>query len=62
MCNALQNDIILADMDEWESFVAANRDALVHEYGSTANAYRHAIQGGLTIGGGAAPLFLISFA
>jgi hypothetical protein len=54
--------IILADMDEWEAFAADNRDALEAEYGSTARAYQAAVQGGLTLGGGAAPLFEISFA
>ncbi len=57
-----EHQIILADMDEWEAFAADNRDALEDAYGSTANAFQHAIQGGLTIGGGAAPLFVVSFA
>lgn len=57
-----QTEIILADMDEWEAFANDNRDALEAEYGSTANAYQHAVQGGLTLGGGAAPMFNISFA
>lgn len=58
---ATEHQITLADMDEWEAFAADNRDALEGEYGSTANAYQHAIQGGLTLGGGAAPLFFVSF-
>ena len=53
--------ITLADMDAWDAFAADNRDALVNEYGSTANAYQHAVQGGLTLGGGAAPLVNIVF-
>jgi hypothetical protein len=57
-----QTEIIIADMDEWSVFAADNRDALEDEYGSTAQAYQHAIQGGLVLGGGAAPLFIISFA
>ncbi len=57
-----EHQIILADMDEWEAFAADNRDALEDAYGSTANAYQHAIQGGLTLGGGATHLFVISFA
>lgn len=56
------NNIVLADMDEWEAFADANREALEGEYGSTANAYQHAVQGGLMLGGGAAPAFFISFA
>lgn len=59
---ATEHQIILADTGEWEAFAADNRDALEEAYGSTANAYQHAIQGGLTMGGGAAPLFFISFA
>jgi hypothetical protein len=55
-------EIILVNMDEWKSFAAANLEAIVNEYGSTANAYRHAIDGGLRLGGGAAPLFHVSFA
>lgn len=54
--------IILADMDAWEAFAADNREALEDAYGSTASAYQHAVQGGLMLGGGAAPLFEISFA
>ncbi len=54
--------IELADMDAWDAFVADNRDALDEAYGSTANALQHAMQGGLTLGGGAAPLFIIFFA
>ena len=54
-------EINLADMDAWEAFAAANREALEEAYGSTAEAYQHAIQGGLTLGGGAAPVFHISF-
>jgi hypothetical protein len=54
--------VILADMDEWEAFATDNADALVDAYGSTARAYQAAVQGGLTLGGGAAPLFEISFA
>lgn len=56
------NTIILPDMDAWEEFASANREALEDAYGSTAKAYQHAIQGGLTLGGGAAPLFEIFFA
>lgn len=48
-------------MDAWEAFAADNLDALEAEYGSKANAYQHAVQGGLTLGGGAAPLFEIFF-
>ena len=56
------SNIILADMDAWDEFTAANREALIDAYGNEENAYQHAVQGGLTLGGGAAPLFNISFA
>lgn len=55
-------NIVLADMDEWGDFAAANREALEADYGSLANALQHAMQGGLTLSGGAAPEFFISFA
>lgn len=58
----MNTEIILADMADWEVFVAHNRDALEEAYGSTAEAYQHAVQGGLTLGGGAAPIFTIWFA
>jgi hypothetical protein len=54
--------ITLADMDAWDAFVADNRDVLTDAYGSAADAYQHAVQGGLTLGGGAAPMFHIVFA
>ena len=54
-------NICLRDEDDWAAFAADNHDALEDEYGSTANAYQHATQGGLTLGGGAAPLFNIFF-
>lgn len=55
-------DLILDDLDAWDEFAAANEDALRESYGSSESAYQHAIQGGLTLGGGAAPLVIISFA
>ncbi len=56
-----EQTVILADTDAWDAFVADNREALTDAYGSTANAYQHAVQGGLTLGGGAAPLINIVF-
>ena len=53
--------IILDNMDDWDTFAADNRDALVESYASTENALQHACQGGLTLGGGAAPMFQIMF-
>ncbi len=43
--------IILPDMDAWDVFATANRDALIEAYGSLDNALQHATQGGLTLGG-----------
>ena len=57
----MEQTIILEDMDAWADFVADNRDALIDAYGSPGLAYRHAINGGLTLGGGAAPLFHVVF-
>jgi hypothetical protein len=52
----------LDDMDAWEDFAAQNRDALCDQYGSTEKAFRHAIDGGLLLGGGAAPAVSVYFA
>jgi len=54
-------DIIIQDMDEWTVFADANRDELESQCGSIDDALVKACQGGLTIGGGAAPLFFVSF-
>jgi hypothetical protein len=62
MTDRTTNTIILPDMDAWEAFAADNRGALEDAYGSTEKAFRHAVDGGLTLGGGAAPLFEIYFA
>lgn len=56
------NEILLADMDAWDVFAADNHDALVDAYGSIEKALKHACDGGLELGGGAAPLFVIYFA
>lgn len=53
--------IALSDMDAWDEFAAANEEALQDEYGSVAAALRHARDGGLTLGGGAAPLTFVHF-
>jgi hypothetical protein len=62
MTDRTANTSILLDMDAWEAFAVDNREALEDAYGSIESAFRHAINGGLTLGGGAAPLFEISFA
>ena len=46
---------------DWQQFAAENKDALIEEYGSLGAAMWHATVGDLTIGGGAAPLFLVRF-
>lgn len=53
--------IVLPDIDAWDSFAASNREALEESYGSIADAYHHVVDGGLTLGGGAAPQFFICF-
>ena len=54
-------NIELYDMDAWNEFVAANRDAIMERYGSIETALQHAREGGLELGGGATPLFVITF-
>jgi hypothetical protein len=54
--------IVLEDMEAWDTFTSSNADYLTNEYGSISNAYQHAVQGGLIIGDGAAPLFIVVFA
>lgn len=54
--------VCLADRREWSRFARDNSEALEELYGSILNAYRHATQGGLTLGGGAAPLVHVYFA
>lgn len=53
--------ITLDDMDDWDAFAEQNREGLESAYGSVAEAFQHAIQGGLQLGGGAAPLVDIVF-
>lgn len=51
----------LRDMDAWADFVANNREEIESRYGSVDVAYKYACDGGLEMGGGAAPLFIITF-
>jgi hypothetical protein len=53
--------IELRDMDAWAVFAHANRDALIEHYRTIDNALAHATQGGLVLGGGAAPLIEVFF-
>jgi hypothetical protein len=55
-------DITIQDMDEWREFVAANYDEVIAAARTVTNAEIAACQGGLVIGGGAAPLFCVTFA
>lgn len=54
--------ILLADTDDWADFADANQDALLDMYESLDDAFMAACQGGIEIGGGAAPHFYIRFA
>jgi hypothetical protein len=53
--------IQLADYAAWDDFAENNAEALIAEYGSVDTALQHALEGGLTLGGGAAPEFLVCF-
>lgn len=53
--------ITLKDMDAWREFAALNEGALIEQYGAVDNALRHALDGGLRMGGGAAPIIDIVF-
>lgn len=53
--------LTLADMDEWADFVANNREAIEGKYASVDEALKRACDGGLTIGGGASPVTLVTF-
>jgi hypothetical protein len=46
----------LHDEDEWAAFAEANSDALLGIYPTLDDAYSAACQGGIQLGGGAAPL------
>lgn len=54
--------VTLDDLDDWEDFAAANAEAIVERYGSKDKAYRHLCDGGLLLGGGAAPQVSVYFA
>lgn len=53
-------NIELPNIAAWNDFVEANRDAIIDQYGSVETALGYALDGGLEIGGGAAPLFIIT--
>lgn len=55
------NTILIDNLDQWQDFASANADALIEAYGSVETALQHACDGGLQLGGGAAPLMTIVF-
>ena len=55
-------EVMLADLAAWEVFAEANREALIAEHGSVDEALRLVREGGLEMGGGAAPLVVVYFA
>jgi hypothetical protein len=61
METAFEQVICLPDMDAWEAFASENADWLEDEFGSLDVALDHMLNGGLSIGGGAAPLTRIYF-
>ena len=60
--NQMQTEtfIAIADVDQWEAFVAANVEAL-EEIADIATCLALALNCNLIIGGGAAPLFRVGF-
>jgi hypothetical protein len=54
--------VTLGDTDDWDEFAAANAEEIVDQYGSKDKAYRHLCDGGLILGGGAAPEVAVYFA
>lgn len=58
--NAAEIFVPIEDMDAWEDFYAANREAL-DEIADKPTLLALACNCGLLVGGGAAPLFRIGF-
>lgn len=52
----------LADMDAWEDFVENNREPLIEQYGTIEAALKVCLDGGMRLGGGAAPIVDVYFA
>jgi hypothetical protein len=52
----------LDNVDDWQEFYTDNIDAIDDRYGSIDKAYRHLCDGGLLLGGGAAPEVAVYFA
>lgn len=53
--------IALNDMNDWDQFATANKDALLEMYQSLDAACMAARQGGIQIGGGSSPEFFVVF-
>ena len=53
-------EIDLYNAEDWEAFAIANEEELVALYGSLRQAQRALYDGGLTLGGGAAPLVIVT--
>lgn len=53
--------VYMTSLEQWDEFFAANRDAVLEACGSEADAVVKASQGGIVLGGGAAPEFRIRF-
>jgi hypothetical protein len=54
--------IILSGADEWHAFFEDNREVLLELYPCEQDALADACDRGLTLGGGAAPLFHVTIA
>lgn len=54
-------NVPIRDMDGWAEFFAANREALLGIYPDEAAALKAACDGGIMLGGGAAPAFFVHF-
>jgi hypothetical protein len=59
---AMKIDITLETTDDWTVFSEANSDALLEIYPNLDAAMKAACDGGIQMGGGAAPEFFIHFA
>jgi len=53
--------VALDTVDDWLQFVDDNHDEIAATYRTASAAFRHAIQGGLVLGGGAAPRVTVHF-
>ncbi len=52
-------EIHLANIAAWEAFVSENREGIESQGYSVADALEYACEGGLELGGGAAPLTIV---